>query len=401
MTQRSISDLVASWGKIFKSIPTEQLEDLKSVEDLWSEPGGQFKLPTREEIKTGSPQASSGGGAERMVNEYSSPAPQMGMAERYIEFQNMLSGFGKSLDQVIGVVKAQGEGLTALTNILKAAAGEAAKAGAPVVIDEASFLGKALTKLRKARVEVRKAEMSDEPAEKADRLAALEEAKNLLKAAKRLLAKAEDDDDDEKDEDAAEKARADYRKLIAAVAKAEKEDKDEEDEAAEKAANLAAAEKAATDKAAAEKATADAAAAAAATAAAKAEADPDKEDKEDKDDKTEKALAPVDPALKSQLEMLTTTVKGLMETVMAGSRHPPLPHFFSKAAPIIDVSRRVEDAIEGGEFSTPVEIMKAQTLLTHVRAVQEGRMDASIVDAEIAQAPDNVRQLFQPVAAAA
>jgi hypothetical protein len=94
-------------------------------------------------------------------------------------------------------------------------------------------------------------------------------------------------------------------------------------------------------------------------------------------------------------------VKGLMETVMAGSKHAPLPASFAKAAPIIDVSRRVEDAIEAGALGDAVEIMKAHTLVTHIRAVQDGRMDAAIVDDEISRAPDNVRQLFQPTAVAA
>jgi len=401
MTARSAADLVSTWIKIFKNVPAEQLEDLKRVEDIWNEPGGQFSNPTRAEIKTGSPQESSGGGAERMVRQYSDPAPQMGMTEKYAEFSSMLSSFGKAL-------QTHDAQITALAQMVKGAAEQ--PAATTKSVDTDSALAKAELKLKKARSELRKADMADDEdkEEREEKKSFLAEAQAALKSAKRLLTKAEDEERKEDDEDRAEKARADLRQLTKALKKAEDEgterEKKEEDEMEKARAAKAAAEKAIADAATA-KAEAEAATTAAATTTVKAE---EKEEKDEAKKAREAAEAEaamkaagtsVDPTVRDQIALLNTSVKGLMDVVMAGSKGRPLPAFI-KGAAIADLGAKVDAAIEAGALEDPYEIMKAQTIVTHVRAVQAGHLDAAVVDDEIAKAPTNVRQLFAVGAAA-
>jgi len=410
MTKRSFTDLVATWANIFKSIPADQLEDLTRVEDLWSEgTEGRHANPTRAEIKTGRPQEASGAGAERMVREFSHPVPQMGLTESYSEFSRMFRDFGKSLDDLTGVAKTQAAQIAALASLVApqttpatvTAASPTAKAAA-----EDSVLAKAEIKLKKARAELRKADMADDEDkdEREEKKSFLEQAAVALKAAKRLLTKAEDEDKSEEDEERAEKARADFAKLSKALRKAEDDDKKWDEDEAEKALKAAEAIKAA--------------AAAAAAPTKKADDDKKEETTEEKalaakalaDAATAKAAAdataakgqpvPIDQSVRDQVQVLSTSVKGLMEIVMAGSRTGPMPTF-SKSMPVATMMEKVDAAIEDGTLDSPQEIMKAQTLMTHIRAVQDGRMDAAIVDDEIAQAPDNVRTLFQPAQAAA
>lgn len=388
--------LVGIWANIFKSIPSEQLEDLKAVEDLWNEAGGQFANPSRSEIKTGSPQASSGGGAQRMVDEYSDPAPQMGMAQKYAEFSSMLRDFQKAHE----TTQAQ---VIALHQMLTKSLAPAATDPATAAKADDSVLGKAEMKLKKARAELRKADMADaeDKEEREEAKSFLEQAGIALKAAKRFLVKAEDDDGD--DDERAEKARADLKTLTKALRKAEDEDKKRDDDDAEKARVTAEATAKAAEDAAAK-------AAAAAAPAVKAEDDDKKDDAEKARaaaEATAKAdaaaapeLAPVDPGLRGQIEVLQTNLKGLMDVVMAGSKGRPMPTFMKSATAVATLGQTVDDAIESGALESPLEILKAQTLVTHIRAVQAGHMDAAIVDDEIARAPDNVRQLFATQAAA-
>ena len=370
------SDILRKVVNFFKSVPAEQLEDIMTVDDIWNETDGLHKNPTRAEVKIGKPQESSGGGAERMVREYSDPAPQMGMVATYEQFSSMLRDFGKALQAESR--KSTMMQTAALVELLTAkAAAPAAKAEQPD-----SVLAKAELKLKKARTELRKADMADmeDKEEREEAKSFLEQAAVALKAAKRFLVKAEDEEAED-DEDRAEKARADYAKLVKALKKAEDEStKREEDEMkeAEKARQVA--------------------------EAVTAKAEPKEEDDEEKArlvaEAAAKASAPVDTSVRDQLTILQTSVKGLMETVMAGSKGTPMPTF-SKGAPIDTIATRVEEAIEDGTLESPLEIMKAQTMITRMRAVQEGKMDAAVFESEVSLAPDNVRQLFAPSQAAA
>lgn len=403
-TKRSFNDLVSTWAKIFKSVPDEQMEDLRRIEDQWNEADGQHSNPSRAEIAVGRPQEASGGGAERMVREYSDPAPQMGMAEQYAEMGRFFRDFAKAQERSNSTMLA---GMAALGQIVGKAETVPATGAATAKADPESLLSKAEIKIRKARTEMRKADMVDEEdkEEREEKKSFLEQASVALKSAKRLLAKAEEDEwESEDEEDRAEKARSDWRKLTKALRKAEDEGTERTKKEMEEMEKAAAAAKAApevpvvaatpapTVKAEEEKKdedeTAKAAAAAAVAAAATAEA------------AKSVTLAPVDPGLRNQLQILETSVKSMMEVVMAGSKGRPMPTF-SKATPFASLAEKVETAIEDGTLDNPLEIMKAQTLVTHVRAVQSGHMDAAVVDDEITKAPDNVRQLFMPAQAAA
>lgn len=397
MTKRNAADVVNGLIAFFKNVPSEQLDDLKQVTDLWNEAGGQFSSPSSAEIKTGSPQASSGGGAERMVAQYSDPAPQMGMTQKYAEFSSMLSSFGKAID-------AQGARINAITGVLKAAADAVAAEPAVKTADPDSAFTKAAAKLKKARAELRKADMCDDgdKDEREEKKSFLVEAGVAIKSAKRLLVKAEDEENE--DDDAAEKARTDLRTLSKALKKAEDEDEKKDKEDFEKAEAV----KAAAEKAIADTATAKAAEeAAVVAAAAKAAEVPDEAAVKAQAEAAATAAAavkaepvPVDQSVRDQITLLNTSVKGLMDVVMAGSKGRPMPAFV-KGATVADLGAKVDEAIESGVLNDSVEIMKAQTLVSRIRAVQAGHLDAVLVDDEIAKAPTNVRSLFAPAQAAA
>ena len=92
----SVASLIAGLAGVFKAIPSDKLEDLTDVVDMWTEPKGEHGSPSRAEIVTGPAERMSGDGAVKMIGEYSTVAPQQGLTAQYAEFQRMLDGWGKS-----------------------------------------------------------------------------------------------------------------------------------------------------------------------------------------------------------------------------------------------------------------------------------------------------------------
>src|SRR5579859_2672778 len=139
--------------------PASQLSRPELVPDRWTD-GRMHSVPTREEIRTGPPQASSGGGAERMVREYSNPAPQDALTNEALRLEELLRGFARSMsDQFSTLAKHQ----EATTTILSALVGNMATGkGELTVTDELTRFaeqcaGKAQSFLDAARTTLAKA----------------------------------------------------------------------------------------------------------------------------------------------------------------------------------------------------------------------------------------------------
>lgn len=387
--------------------------DAPEVVDLRTD-GQQHAVPTREEIKTGPGQSASGAGAERMIREYSRPAPQAGVTTEAMRLADILEDFGRSMKAMADATKAQ---QVLLTTLVTKAADEDAEE------DEEEKEAKSHSKAR---------------------------AETLISRAKKLLAKAEDEEEkeDEEDDDAKSKAHRraargfkkrasmllgkaqvhalaadsdDLKKAIRLTAakfdiavKAESDDDEEDDEDKSEKARQEAAD---TAKAEAEKKAKDEA-----EAAAKAEADKDSKgnqaDKQNKenynqDDSAQKAVnamsAQVEEALKG-LRTLQGNVASLMDTVAGRSRnagadgkpapvHPDL-FAFVKADPrgaIEKIQGEIEKAVEGGALDGNQEML-AMNLLSKVDAFQKGVIAKNVVDGLLSVAPAAVQQIFNQAA---
>lgn len=388
----SIAALIAGLANVFKAIPSDKMEDMKDVIDLWNDPNGEHKNPGRGEIVTGPAESASGAGATKMIAEYSSPAKQEGMTAQYAQFQTMLDGWGKAftdrLNAQLGPVIHRHD--AALKGILETfAAAQKAQEATSAAPGADTFVGKALIRINKAKAAIRKADMADED-EREERKSLIAGAADLLKSAKRLLAKAEEEMEDTED-DAAEKAMTLFASVQKALKKAEKEDDDWEE--TEKAKQVAA-QKAIDDAAAVTK---------------KAEDDKKKEDEEAAEkaktagagDGTVKAITPDD--LKKALDGLATiptTVQGLIDAVMGKSVNPVAPEITKGNVIDFDPAVRVQAAIDDDEL-TEDGITKAQSLVQHFALAKAGRLNMADVQEELRKASAEVRALFAPTAVAA
>ena len=86
-----------------------------------------------------------------------------------------------------------------------------------------------------------------------------------------------------------------------------------------------------------------------------------------------------------------------MDAIAGKSRNPEQPAITKGTVETVDFAARVTQAIDDGSLSETGE-MKARTLLQRVALAKAGRIPQGDVDAEIAKAPNEVRQLFQVAA---
>src|SRR5690242_7113381 len=100
------SKLFGQLTAVFKSVPEDKLADLADaldhagaarIPDMWNEPRGEHKAPSRAEIVTGPAEPMSSRGADKMIREYSDLAVQSGLTEVYASFERILADFGKSM----------------------------------------------------------------------------------------------------------------------------------------------------------------------------------------------------------------------------------------------------------------------------------------------------------------
>ena len=350
------ADIFKALRKYFlaKNVPSDALDEIEDVMDIFNEPGGEHKAPSREEIKTGPSESASGDGAFKMVGEYSKPAPQTLIVESYEDVSKMLEG-------MMAAQKANTKQIAALAELLLTKSASTEKA-APA---EETFIGKAEMRLATATKALRKADMADED-EKEEREDCLGNAERALSAAKKLLAKAEKENEEDMDEDKeekVEKALSTYKRLFKAltVAKAESEKEKEEDKEVEKAEGKTAHEK---------------------------EGEAEREAlKQHEKEKVEKADT-------NRIEILERSVQEVLQTVAGISKGSAVVPDFVKSMQTESISDRVESAMEEGTLSMP-EMMKAKDILARVEAAKLGQYDGSQLKKEIADAPERVRDLFK------
>lgn len=119
------------------------------------------KAPGKEELKFGPTQAASGGDAERMISQYSEPAPQQDIVVQYERLSNMLGSLGKAMEGIQKALEAQA---TAFTTLVKKAEDEEEEdeqeinIGAEEAEDEEET-GKSLTPAMRAYFRATKAEL--------------------------------------------------------------------------------------------------------------------------------------------------------------------------------------------------------------------------------------------------
>jgi len=401
----SVASLIASLAGVFKAIPSDKLEDLTDVVDMWTEPKGEHGSPSRAEIVTGPAERMSGDGAVKMIGEYSTVAPQQGLTAQYAEFQRMLDGWGKSfaadLTGKLNPVLARHDaalksimGIFAELQKAQSATAAAQTAAAPDAPSADTFLGKSLIKLAKAKSALRKADLADET-ERDVRKGFLEEANDLLKSAKRLLAKASEDMEDTADEEGCEKALSTLRALTKAVAKADEDDKKRDEEEAAEKARVAKSEEETKKK----------------IEEAKKDGEKEKQAEKEAAEAAEKARQAAEAAAKSNavsqeqilkalegLTVLPTTVQGLIDAVMGKSQNPGGAPEITKGQVLeVDFAKRVDQAIDENRLSDE-GITRAMSLVQHMHLAKAGRIDMKVVEQEIDKSPAEVRDLFRQAA---
>lgn len=377
------------------------------IADLHTE-GEEHRVITGEEIRTGPSQAASGGGAEKMIREYSAPAPQKGVTQEAMSLAEVLGGISRSMKAMADGQKTMSDLLTVLVAAKaeekeekeeeKDKEEEEAKAHAKGRATE--LVAEAQKLLRKAD---RKEEDGDDEEESEKSRVLYREAKLLRKQAARMLGKARLHALAAGDGEITKS----IRQIVAKndlVIKAENEEEEKERE---------------TEKDEADKARQPDAAAAKGAEATKDSAgnQAPKQDKENgnQDDAAQKAVtalgARVDEALKG-LTILHTDLAGFMDTV-AGKAKPqegvtaapagatPMDAFALMKANPAGAAGELQLAIEKAASKgllDGAQAMTAYNILAKLDACNKGVIAKSMVDGMIDNAPSAVRQIFRHAA---
>lgn len=407
-------------------------EHTERVTDLWNQ--GEFhRNPSREQIKVGPAEAASGGGAERMVKDYSHPAPQMGVTEQNDRFAAELGamrGYMKSMADghnglakdftkfcsdvhgVIGTLAEQNKRLVTVTGGLLAKAEESEekeedKEKAKACATDASLsFGKAQKLFAKAK-KAREAAKADGIAEGISK-SLKDQARLLRQAGLRQLAKAQTQ------ATAGQGYASETMKAITALVEAKpalKADMDAIEHKEEKEEEKAKKMKKAMKKAlkAAKKA-----AAGGEGDAVKSDAKGNQADKQDpatgnQDDAAAKAIealttkmASVDDAL-SGVAMLKTDIAGLIDIVRGkptNAKIEPLVTVKADVNTVNTIATKIETMIDNEELDQMQE-HRARDILSKMEGVQAGHISESIFRSAVETAPQVVRSIFEPAIQAA
>lgn len=370
----------------------QKLSASEHVKDHWEE-GNTHSHATKEEIKIGTAQEASGGGAEKMTKEYSNPAPQHGITLVSEQLGRMLAPINSSM-------KALAETQVATLGVLKSMVAEKAKKS------EDSDEDKDVEEMHESKAK-----------------SFLLQAGDLIRKSKRFAAKAEDakdDGDEEKCKALTAKARTAKREAAVLLGKArlfaaasgnatiksdvsalikksditvvEDEDEDDDEKESDKAKAAAV-----TD--------------ADVKAAAKTDDAGHQADKKDPANGNQaaqtKAVDTSDSTMKalqdamSGFKILETTVKGLMEVVAGRSKVSDLVPDISKASPalISSISERLADAEDSGRLSES-DAACARNIIAKSGAAKQNLIPATVVSDLLSKAPINVRALFAEATAA-
>lgn len=395
-----MASLIGSFSKAakldeasFKALEKSLEEFVDPVDDLWTG-NEQHRNPTRGEIVTGPVEAASGAGGANMVNQYSNPAPQHGNAELYAQFSRMLA----PLSADMAAVKANAKILTTMVLAMNKAEKDESE-------DEDDFVEKANQLITKARRLVIKAEMADEDDEEEDVAESIDKAARAVKSAKAWLMKASEESEGEEDEKV-EKAMDALRNMRKRVTKAETALRDKIQKAAAIKAKEEEEEKEKREKEEAAKAAAAAAAAAVKgddkgnQAASQDPATGNQDDAAAKAAKEAAAKAAAKASTDNRLDIMSKNLSDVMNLLMTGNRQSGLavPPDLAKA---VQASESIETALEEGQDNgtySREEVVAGKSILSGLDAVRKGRIDKSIVSAQIVKAPAAIRQLFSNAA---
>jgi hypothetical protein len=409
-----------------------QHEGAQEVKVLWDQ-GNFHSVPTREEIKVGPTEHASGGGAEKMVRDYSRPAPQEGTtleSERLAGELGQMRGYMKARDAVIDKLASTVAALTTVTTaVLAKAAGDVDGDDTPEVdVFARRSAVKAEHNHSTARRLLLKAKrLSDDldDLEGEPRKLAKSQIKTLRQQAVTLLGKAQEAAFAAKsgEIDPALEVRKSIRALLEddlalkadVSAFHEKGDGDEEKRAERKLKKMAkkaaakAAAKAEKKKMTKEHEEHDEEAKKA--AAAKSDAKGNQADKQDEktgnqDDEAAKAqltgMADQISKAAAGLGMLNMTVSQMLETVAA----KPVTHNVGETLALMKgepgeiflaVNRRIEAASNVNQLDQN-GVMKATDLLSKLTAVRAGSMSQDVWQSQLNAAPAAVRQVFAEAA---
>ncbi len=426
---QSAADVLAD-GEVLKStssLSAQALSHGELVHDRWTE-GRTHSVPTREEIRTGPPQASSGAGAERMVREYSHPAPQDGLtmqAERLAEEIGSLRGFMRSMNDSFSTLAKHQE---ATTTILSALLGNMAVGkGEFTVTDELTKFaeqcaGKSQKFLDAARSHLAKAiALKSDAGELTGDARAIRksEIKVLRANAAKLIVKAQEaayaacsgGNDTTVEIRKAIDTIIEGDPILKAKTSEEREKMREKDEKACAKKALKKSLKRMVKKAAAKAAAKAAVVAPAAEAIKNNQADEQDKDTKNQDDKSVSTKAELSPETEAMIKktldgtaMLQGTVQDLMSLLngRAITKNASAPLTLVKSdnsEPLLDQLGRVEKAISGGILNDS-EAMRARDLAGKFTAVEQGAMSKSIWASLVMKSTPAVVALFPEASAA-
>lgn len=318
-----------------KSLDPTTLKDIEDIESV-VDGHGRSGLPTPAQVDAGPAQAMRGGQAQTQITAHSDLRPQEGNARDYEVFQTRMTAMEKAVGKMGPLVA---DLVKSLQAVAKAEDGEKD--------EDEKDVEKAL---RKARIAIVKAEDKDEDDD------VMEKAHAAIAAASLAVSKAEDEADDDDKEKAAEKARGLLKGLRGRFTAA-------------KSLRAAPAVVPVVEPA---------------VAAPAVKAEPSLED----------ALSVV--AAKSSL-----TVPELMARMGAQSPTAAAPAaidvpVFAKSIPGLAPGAIVVKASEMADdgLLTDVELVKCESLAGRLRAVQDGKYDATRFADEVALSSDPVKRLF-------
>ena len=377
-----------------KSRDEEMLDVFNPTVLDWEQPGEINKVPTAQTIIFGPTEASSGAGAARMVEQYSSFADQGGITALYAEFSRRMAPMRADMDAVKAEMATIKNSVFSLVKAHEDAAAAVAASAVTIVAkaddddeedEKTRMVEKARKTMRKARVLIVKAEDaeggdSEEDGEEDEITEDMEKAARLLKGVKEDLTKAEEARKDDEDEDEEiEKARTMRKALVkrlSAVKKARapavvktKEEEDAEEEA-KKAAEAAKGQ--GNDKGNQE--------------AAQNPANGNQEDA---------------AAKSSEVSLLTKSVSELMDFLMtsaSGGRINPAP-VFQKAQQdkVASIAMAIDEAADNMEISDS-EAIDAQGIVARLEMIKSGQVDRKSVLDMLAKSSPKVQALFSRVA---
>lgn len=363
------------------------LESSQDVVDRWTQ-GNLHKVPGKEVINTGPSEHSSGGGAEKMVRDYSSTVPQTGITLEAIKIGkelDALATFTKgAVDKLMTLHKSQDDRLTALVGAVE----KLAKAMPTDEDDDSTTVGLARTlvgdvrdlvaSFDTAKAALAKAEEEDEEDEKKS---CKSDVKRIRKAISEKLEAAAALNVVGKSEKIAKSIQALARRAditVKAMGTSKEDDDVSENEAEEKEKKL---KKAAEDAAALAAKTGD-------TPAADVTA----------------ITAAVEQMQKAAegLGMMTTDVKGFFESLVAGvskapMKTPPATFELMKAdagAVITQVQDRIDSAREAGIIDN-IQEMRGRDLLSKYSAVRGGHFPESTFQEILKGSAPAVQELFK------